>query len=65
MEVRPLAVLAAEKVVEHMLEDKGKKLAPHHVALINSTGIKRGKTEGKDETRSTILRTQKKARRDE
>ena len=60
-----MSVIAAEKVVTYMPADKDKKLAPHHVVLINITGIKRRTTEGKDATRPTIYQPQKKVRRDE
>ena len=57
MEVRPLAVLAAEKVTAYMLADEDKKLAPHHVVLINITWIKQ-RTAGRGEfLRSTIYQT--------
>ena len=42
--LQPLAVMAAEKVAEHMPTAEDGKLAPHHVALINNTGIKRRTT---------------------
>ena len=48
--LRPLAVMAAEKVAAHMPAEEDKKLAPHHVALIKSTGVKRRTTEGTDMT---------------
>ena len=56
--------MAAEKVAAHILADKDTKLAPHHTALIISTGIKRRKTEGTNTTRPTY-QPQKKVRRDE
>ena len=56
--------MAAEKVAEYMPAEEDVKLAPHHVALINSTGRKRRAMEGTDKM---ILSSQrhKKARRDE
>ena len=62
--LRPLVVMAAEKVAAHILADKDTKLAPHHAALIISTGIKRRKMEGTNTTRPTY-QPQKKVRRDE
>ena len=49
----------------HMPVEEDKKLAPHHVALINSTGIKRGTTEGTDMKGLLPDQTQKKARMEE
>ena len=62
--LRPLVVMAAEKVTAHMPAEEDKKLASHNAALINSTGIKRRTTERTDMTRLPF-QTQKKARRDE
>ena len=46
--LQPLAVQAAEIVAAHMPVEEYEKLAPHHAAIIRSTGIKRGTREGKD-----------------
>ena len=56
--------MEAEKVAAHMPAEEDEKLAPHHAAIINSTGIKRRAMEGTDKM---ILSSQrhKKARRDE
>ena len=55
--------MEAEKVAAHMPAEEDKKLASHHVALINSTGIKKRTTERTDMTRPPY-QTQKKAGRD-
>ena len=62
-EVRSLAVLAAEQVAAHMSEEDVLKLAPLHVYLIRSTGIKRKQDKGKGERVPTPTQTQKKAKK--
>ena len=62
--LQSLAVMAAEKVAEHMPVEEDVKLAPHHAAPINSTVIKRKAMEGTDMT-MLPSQTQEKARRDE
>ena len=60
----PLAVQAAEIMAAHMTAEEDEKLAPHHAALIKSTGIKRETMEGKDKNEHPKYK-QKKARMEE
>ena len=62
--MRPLAVQAAEIVAAHMPVEEDEKLAPHHAAIIRSTGIKRGTKEWKDKYDHSNYK-QKKARMEE
>ena len=52
--LQSLAVMAAKKVAEHMPTEEDGKLAPHHVALINNTGMKRRTLGGTDRTKSSF-----------
>ena len=46
--LRPLAKMAAEKVVEHYSDEEISKLAPDFVTLIKKTGVKRSQPKGLD-----------------
>ena len=62
MEIRSLAVLAAEQAATHIPEEEILKLAPLHVNLICVTGIKRKENKGTGELSPTPAQMKKKPR---
>ena len=63
MEIRSLAVLAAEQVAAHISEEDILKLAPLHVNLIRGMRIKRKKDKGKGKWSPTAAQPKKKKTR--